>query len=297
MSYLKDYINFLSSFSDIKKPLKVVVDCSNGVSSLVLKELKIKNLNIFLINDNIDGDFPAHGPDPTKDGAEFDVVKTLKKESADLGVIIDGDGDRAVFVDKNGELLNPNITSWALHSLTEGPYVTDVIVFESLRLLSYPMIKEVFPSKVGTRFIKENMEERSANIGSEISGHYYFRVNINNEWIFIDSAILALIKMANIISGNSNVIEKFNNLPKLYSKQFKVNKINNKNFIFDQIININKDETSEKHHIDGTTLIFNDTFLNIRESNTEPLIKVTLVSKNLKKFDQLKEEMQKIIKV
>lgn len=296
MSYLTDYIKFLSSFSEIKRSLKVVVDCSNGVASLVLKELKIKNLDIILINDDIDGNFPAHGPDPTRDGVELDIAKALKDKGADLGVIIDADGDRAVFMDKNGNLLNPSVTSWCLHSLSEGPYVSDVIVFESLKLLDYPKIKEVFPSKVGTRFIKESMKERDAVIGSEISGHYYFKVNINDKWIFIDSAILTLIKMANMISKDDGIIERQNYLPKLHYKQFKINKRENSDPIFNEIINIKKDEMIEKHQIDGTTLVFSDTFLNIRESNTEPLVKITLVSKDPQNFDKLKVEIQKISK-
>src|SRR3989338_9454836 len=128
MDYIKSYIDFLIQFIKVKRPVKVVFDCSNGVTGIILKELfrksKIKNqkskIDAVFINDKVDGNFPAHGPNPLVKGAtkqlEREVRKprrwvgapTAKRVGADLGVIFDGDGDRGVFFDNKGRWIDPN---------------------------------------------------------------------------------------------------------------------------------------------------------------------------------------------
>ena len=102
--YLNLYTSFLKKFLRPAKPLKIVFDCSNGTTGLILKNLfKLLNFKTFkLINSIPDGNFPGHGPNPWAKGAMEQLKKEVEQQKAALGVIFDADGDRVFFIDNLG---------------------------------------------------------------------------------------------------------------------------------------------------------------------------------------------------
>src|SRR3989338_1844269 len=112
MNYINLYADFLFCHLKPKKQLTIVFDSSNGPSSLILKNIFLKDnqqsslIRPHFINDKPDGNFPGHGPNPSHEGALDQLCRAVRKYKADLGVIFDGDADRVLFVNDQGAPLS-----------------------------------------------------------------------------------------------------------------------------------------------------------------------------------------------
>ena len=277
MDYVRTYAEFLKKFLKPKRKLKVVFDCSNGVTSLVIKRLKNSaagKLEVILINEKIDGNFPAHGPNPLISGATKQLEKEVKKQKADLGVIFDGDGDRAFFIDDRGRFLDGDSATYFLaRELKPKRLVVD--------LNAGSLIKKGFGgsrgvrvviSRIGTYFMKKTMRDHRASFAAERSGHFYFKEFFNS-----DSGIFAAIKMINAVSKmkTGEFSRRLDSLPKYYRAELAL-PIKNKNTpsILKKLEKSYRNSATNVSRLDGLTLEFNWGWLNIRPSNTEPLLRV-----------------------
>ena len=233
MDYQKQYVDFFKKFVKIKKPLKVVFDCSNGTTGIILKELFRKRqatsdkrqVNYVLLNAKPDGNFPAHGPNPLVKGAMRQVGRevreprrwvgapTAKRVGADLGIIFDGDGDRVFFIDNKGRWIDPNESAYVLTRMFKPPYVVGIVSSWRLKKLKVENRKrQVFISQVGHYFFKKLMREKKATLGLEHSGHYYFK-----DFFYCDSGIFAAIQVINFVSAlKMPFSEWLDTLPKYY---------------------------------------------------------------------------------
>src|SRR3989344_1572230 len=126
--YVGLYAKFLKENLRPKRNLKVIFDCSNGVTSLILKKIfPTTKIDAIFINNKVDGNFPAHGPNPLVKGATRQLEKAVKKQKADLGVIFDADGDRVFFTDNLGRWIDPNESAYILTKLFLQPYVVGAV--------------------------------------------------------------------------------------------------------------------------------------------------------------------------
>lgn len=310
--YQKEYANFLRGFfsfdsaalhSGNKKLLKVVFDCSNGSVETVLKYLNTKTLKAILINQNIDGEFPAHGPDPLKPGAMNELKKAVLKNKADLGVIFDADGDRAFFMDDCGRVVNSDqIARLLIWNLDLEKIVSDVraswLVKKPTRFDGAPARRATYDlrlttSKTGHYFIKKIMREKNIPFGYENSGHYYFDFPNFGRGVVYDSGILAAIKVINAVSKLPYKLSDFVDLLPVYFRSGEINiRIMNQELgIMDKKIekieNHFKTQDSKfkifnSSHVDGLSMEFNDWWFNIRLSNTEPVARVNIEAVNKK---------------
>lgn len=273
MSYLKTYSNFLKKHLKITRPLKIVCDASNGVAGMVLKEVfgNYPKVKMILINGKPDGRFPAHGPNPLAEGALEDCAKRVKKEKADFGAVFDADGDRVFFIDEKGRPIPSFLASALLFQNSSPPHVADEPVYQALKMLKIIPLKKLFPSRIGTFFIKAEMSRVKAGAAGEYSGHFYFK-----EFFGSDSGVMALIKVMNFLSKEnqslSDYLRQFSNFSIL---------MENKPFTGDfEELKKNLEKKFSKKALrvekrDGLTFVFRDSFLNVRPSNTEPLIRLT----------------------
>lgn len=278
-NYINLYSKFLASFFSIRQPVKVIFDCSNGSTSLIIKRLKDKNLKLSIINGKIDGDFKAHGPDPTRVGATTQIRQAVLREKADLGIIFDADGDRVIFIDEKGRAVDPIFIFYFLARRFKPPYLIDVSLGKEVIKWLNPKLKTV-ESRTGHFFIKEMMREKKIEFAAEHSGHYYFK-----DFFFADSGILASILVINEISNlksTQNSLSKWiNTLPKIHrfkERRIKLTK-NNQNILTKLEKNFGK-RRLKISKIDGLSATGPDFWLNLRMSQTEPVLRLNLAAKN-----------------
>lgn len=270
-NYAEKYAAFLKGHLDLKRPVKVIADSSNGSTGIVLKELmNVPNLTLKVINDTPDGDFPAHGPNPLEHGATAELSKMVVAEKADFGVAFDADGDRAFIIDNDGKLLAGFQTSLLLFKNNKPPYVSDELVYQSLKHLNLYSDDELKPSRVGSRFLKDAMKEFKASAGGEFSSHYYF-----DKFFGLDSGIFTMVEIANVVSAMEGTLSSFlATIPphELVNENIKVEGKDVKE-ILNKIEASYKDKASIGHR-DGITIDLGQTWISIRSSNTEPILRL-----------------------
>lgn len=272
MNYKDTYIEFLKKWLRVEKPLTVVFDASNGPAGMIIKDLfDGTNINAIVINDEIDPDFKAHGPNPLLDGASDQCKKTILENNADLGVMFDADADRAFFLDDKGEMIPACFVVGLLHREFKPPYILDELVYQSVRLLGLIGEEELVPSRIGAYFIKETLREKAADFGAEYSGHYYFKDFFN-----ADSGIFASIVFLNSFAKMDKKLSEWREGFGEHTVTTKEIKIEGKdmNVVYSDVEKLlcNKAKTVDKR--DGLTFIFDTFWVNVRSSNTEPILRI-----------------------
>ena len=306
MNYIAIYSDFLKQFLNPQKSLRVVFDCSNGTTGAVLKKLlKTKNLKLktILINDQPSGRFPAHGPDPTAEGAMRDLQNAVKRRKADLGVIFDADGDRVFFVDNRSRPVNADAAAILIGSHFNGSTglttSRPVVLTELSGYLAREIIgakKKIFYSRVGHYFIKKLMRRRDADFGAEASGHYYFAFDeksLGNSKqgsgkIYFDSGIVAALRMINAVSAMDGGLAKWiDGLPKYFrSREINFSTAENIAGLLKRVEKIYQKSAAKMSRLDGLKMEFNPSskdaawWFNLRPSGTEQLVRLNLEAKD-----------------
>ena len=270
------YLRHVLRFARSGRPLKVAVDTSNGSAGLYIldlfRELPYEVVPLYL---EPDGRFPHHDPNPMKDENIGSLVDRVRDTAADVGVALDGDGDRMVVVTENGKRVpNDIITAlMAREVLQEEPGAA--IVYD---LRSSWVVKEEIESaggkpieeRVGHAFIKATMREHNAPFGGELSGHFYFRDNF-----FADSGLIAMVKALNVLSQAD---EPCSELIKPLMRYHTTGEINFRATDQDDKLAFLQRHFPEGEisHLDGITVRYPDWWFNVRKSNTEPLLRLTM---------------------
>jgi phosphomannomutase len=217
----EEYINKITDpkthFSEISYiNFKIVWDVSNGIASNVLKKI-IKKLpgQHIIINDEVDGNFPSHPPDPTKEENLLQIKSIINKEACDFGIALDGDADRLVLIDKScrvfyGDELLAFFTNDLLKRHPKANVISDIKVSRSV--LNQINILGATPIiwKTGHSHIKSKMLAEDIMLGGEVSGHLYFKEN----YYGYDDALFAACKLIFLLDRNNR--EYLSNLPKTF---------------------------------------------------------------------------------
>ncbi|MEK9150932.1 MAG: hypothetical protein AAB411_02505 [Patescibacteria group bacterium] len=296
MNYLTVYADFLKKLIDPRRKIKAVFDCSNGAAGLIVKKLKNKNLKLEIINEKPDGRFPAHGPNPMKKTALRDLRFAVRRRKADLGVIFDADGDRAIFIDNLGRVIDSDAIGYLLIRRLQ-PKKTIIDPRAGWLLKKTPDKTTMIKSRVGHYFIKKLMRETETELAIEKSGHYYFRVFGG----YFDSGILATIQTINAVSRLPYSLADFVDLLPQYRRSGEINfKTKNAREVLKMIEKKYMKSADKISKIDGLTMEFNppagEWWLNLRQSNTEPLIRLNIETTSKKSLDQKIKELRKLIK-
>lgn len=253
----------------------------------------LKKLGADLINEQPDGNFPAHGPDPMKPKADRDLAEAVIKKKADLGVLFDADGDRVFFVDDLGRRVDSDIVAALISENFKGSIILDVRSGYLAREFLEKAGKKIIDSRVGHSFIKKMISKEKSSFAAETSGHYYFPLG---NGAYFDSGILAAIYFINSLPPKLS--QFIDNLPR-YFKSGELNfKIKNKIEVIKKLEKQFKKETARIYKIDGLKMEFNspDWWFSVRPSNTEDLLRLNLEAKNKKVFEERLEEIKKFLK-
>ncbi len=294
MDYFQIYGDFLKQSFKLKKPMKIVADSSNGPAGQVIKKLQgaVPDLELISINDNLDGDFSAHGPNPLNAGATDDLVKAVLENKADFGVVFDADADRAFFVDNKGDVLPSFMTSLLLFKNNQPPYVADELVYKALQHVKGIDIHLILRSPVGSRFVKELLKENDAGAGGEFSGHFYFK-----DFFGVDSGIFAMIEVANSLSTIEHPLSDFlESLPphKMVNEEMK---LGDKKWedIKPKILEFAQSKGGQIETYEGITLDMGTYWINMRTSNTEPIVRFIGGGTSSEEILSVIEEIKKLV--
>ena len=278
----------------INKKFKVVVDGINSSGGVIVPELlKQLGCSVIEINCEPDGNF-AHNPEPL-DKNLSQLKNTVKEEKGDLGIALDPDVDRLVFVCENGLLFGEENTIVACSdyvlSKTKGSTVSNMSSSMSLELISKKHGCDYHSSKVGEINVVEKMKEVNAIIGGEGNGGVIYPESHYGR----DALVGIVIFLSHLSELNIKTSELLDIYPKFYMIKDKINL--NENFDFDQL-KIRMKEFYKEQDIDlrdGVKIKFDESWLHIRKSNTEPIIRIYTEAKSQLKCNEIIEDFKNLI--
>lgn len=292
---LNDYVNYVETYAKRIGGLKVVFDCANGMAGKtiipLLNKFNIKSIGMYC---ELDGSFPNHEANPFKSDNTKLLQKRVIEEKADLGVAFDGDADRILLIDEKGNRVSGDILialvakdilcgrkEKIMYDLRSSKAVAELIKEEG----GIPLI-----SRVGHSFIKAKMRKEDVFFAGELSGHYYFRDNY-----YTDSAAIALMFVLSLLTHEKKPLsELISDMQKYYHSGEISRNVKDKK----EVIRILRDIYSKGKisNIDGLTVEFDKWWFNLRESNTEPLIRLNLEADNEELMNEKVEELLTFIK-
>jgi len=271
---------------------KVCIDYSNGCGSVVFSDVISGKINAIEINKEIDGNFPSHPPEPNEENLK-ELIKLVKECECIFGVAFDGDADRIVFVDENGKIVRGDKILYLLSKFLKAKKVVHEVSFPPLFKTKIREIgAEAIETKVGRVYIINEMRKNNADVGGEISSHFYFK-EIN----FMEDALYTFLLVVKILKREKNgLVELLKDYPEFPHRTIKVNVVDERKY---QIVENIRKELEGKLSVtslDGVKVVFNekDWFL-IRASNTEPVIRVYIEGENQEKAKELERFVMSII--
>ncbi len=285
------YIQFLKSYLVDFSNLKLSIDCSNGMASLFVQ--KLFGDRVHYLNDTIDGNFPAHEPNPLLPENQEQIKKSVLKHHCDIGLIFDGDADRVMFIDEKGQFVSPDLIIAVLgHYFFEerketGKVVQDIRTSKAVADYLRQFDTEVVTWKVGRAFGATKLKQVDGIFGGELAGHYYFK-----DFYYSDSGILAAILVLRVFLkfkktgvSFSEVIERISSYANTGEVNFKIEK---KKEAMDSVKSyfMENEPPIKFLDVDGYRLDFDDWWFNIRPSNTEPYLRFLAEAKSKDLLDQ-----------
>ena len=293
----QDYVDYcLSLFSDKDiKPFKVVIDAGNGMAATIMPLLQGKlPLNIAPINFNIDGNFPAHPSNPLEEGAARQASEAIKKEGADFGFIFDGDADRIFLLDETGNFVAADATILLLakYVLEKNPgagIVYNTICSKSVPEIIQKLGGKAIKSQVGFVNVREAAIKNNGLMGGELSGHFCFKENF-----FGDSGLIAFLILNKVISSSSKKVSELVKDYLLYEKSAEINfQVKDKDLVLNKIKE--KYSDAKQEFLDGITIDYGSWWFNIRPSNTEQLLRLTIEAPDKNTLEAKKKEITELI--
>lgn len=198
------YVERIVGDVQTERMLKVVVDAGNGIAGpLGLEVLKGVGCDVMPLHCEVDGSFPNHHPDPSDPRNLSDLILTVKRMGADLGIAFDGDGDRLGVVTRTGDIIYPDrlLMLFAIDVLTRNPGATIIYDVKCTGHLQNVILRHggsPLMWKTGHSLIKAKMREENAELAGEMSGHFFFR----ERWFGFDDGIYAAARLVEILAAS-----------------------------------------------------------------------------------------------
>lgn len=277
LDVLEDYMQRIISDIKLQRPLKVVVDCGNGIAGptvpRVIEQLGCEVIPLYC---EVDGRFPNHHPDPTVEENLADLKKAVAEHQADLGLAFDGDADRLGVITNQGELIWPDrlMMLYARDLLKHNPGATIVYDVKCSNHLAKVIeaaggIAKMCPT--GHSIVKGVMKQEQAALAGEMSGHLFFK----ERWYGFDDALYSACRLLEIVSQSTKTIsEQFALIPNsVNTPEIKIPIRDEEKFIFMQRFSEQaKFPGAQSSTIDGLRVEYSYGWGLVRASNTTPCL-------------------------
>lgn len=296
----EEYIEFLKKYQYDISNLKIAMDCSNGMASILVKSL-FGNQPTY-IYDELDGTFPHHEANPLEAENVVDLQKLVLKEKADIGVIFDGDADRVMFVDEKGTFIPPDLMIAVLghyfikEKNVQGKVIQDIRTSKSVTEYIQKLGREVYIWRVGRAYAALKLREIDGAFGGEFAGHYYFR-----DFFYSDSAMVASQVILHVVSEMKkkgiSVSQLISEIA-IYANSGEINfKVEKKKEAMEAMKEhfMQKEKATDFMDFDGYRIEFKDWWFNVRPSNTEPYLRLLMEAKNKEMLEEKLAEAKKIL--
>jgi len=288
--------NSLKIMGDLKlNSYKVVADAANAMGALYIEHL-YKHIpgELVKLYFELDGNFPNHAADPLDPKNNEDVQKKVVEESADLGLALDGDGDRIFFIDEKGSVVPPSMITAIVARELLREHKGEKILFD-IRYIMTPtkVIEEeggrVEVTKVGHAFITESMNKSGGIFAGESSAHYFFKATGNAE-----GPLLVLLHVLNAMTKTGKKLSELASEIRRSRESGEINfRVKNAKEIIAKLKELHAD--GEIIEIDGVSVQYPDWRFNLRMSNTEPILRLN-VEETLEGYQGRHEKLVEIIK-
>ncbi|MDR3503290.1 MAG: phosphomannomutase/phosphoglucomutase [Legionella sp.] len=297
---LPQYMQRVQSDIQMKRPIKVVVDCGNGVSGPVVpKVLSGLGCEVIPLHCEVDGNFPSHHPDPSIAENLNDLKTAIALHQADLGLAFDGDADRLGLVTNTGEIIWPDRLMIFYARALLASHAGATIVFDvkcsghlAAEIKAAGGVAKMCPT--GHSIVKQVMREEQAILAGEMSGHLFFK----DRWYGFDDALYSACRLLEIISASELTVgEQFALIPNsVNTPELKIHIAEEEKFLFMQRF-VEQAEFAEAKiiAIDGLRVEFPIGWGLLRASNTSPCLSARFEAIDLASLEQIKQLFKKEI--
>ncbi|RJG05123.1 phosphomannomutase/phosphoglucomutase [Noviherbaspirillum cavernae] len=298
---IKDaYLQRIVSDVKLRRPLKIAVDCGNGVAGAFAGDLyRALGCEVTELFCEVDGTFPNHHPDPAHPENLQDLIACLKSTDAELGLAFDGDGDRLGVVTKDGSIIYPDrqLMLFAQDVLTRHPGREILYDVKCTRHIA-PWVKQhggkPLMWKTGHSLVKAKMRETGAPLGGEMSGHIFFK----DRWYGFDDGLYAGARLLELLSQCDDPSAVLNALPQSVSTpELQLQLAEGENFtLIDTLQREARFPAAEEIvTIDGVRVEYADGFGLARSSNTTPVVVMRFEGESEQVLDRIRQEFKTAI--
>ena len=292
-----DYVEAALNTTKLDRPLKVAVDCGNGVAGeLGPKLISALGCEVIPLFCEIDGNFPNHHPDPAEPENLQDLIAAVQQQSADVGLAFDGDGDRLGVVTPKGEIIWPDkmmmlFAQDIIARNPQTPVIFDVKCSTHLERVITEAGGNPIMWKTGHSHIKAKIKQTQAALAGEFSGHICF----GERWYGFDDALYTAARLLELLSQTElDVDAVFAQYPTTYSTpEIKIHTTETRKFeVMDELASSGDFADGRMTTIDGIRVDFDDRWGLIRPSNTSPVLSLRFEADSAAALERVQDEFQ-----
>ncbi|MCS0630570.1 phosphomannomutase/phosphoglucomutase [Telluria mixta] len=294
------YVERIVGDVKIARPIKIAVDCGNGVAGMVAGDLfRAMGCDVIELFCDVDGHFPNHHPDPAHPENLQDLIECLKTTDAEIGLAFDGDGDRLGVVTKDGQIIFPDrqMMLFSQDVLSRNPGAEILYDVKCTRHLG-PWIEQhggrPLMWKTGHSLVKAKLKETGAPLGGEMSGHIFWK----DRWYGFDDGLYTGARLLEILTRETDPSALLNGLPIASSTpELHLHLQEGENFaLIDKLRAEAQFPGSDRIvDIDGLRVEYPDGFGLARGSNTTPVVVLRFEGENPQALDRIQKEFARVI--
>ncbi len=301
ITIVNDYIQQVVSDISLAKPMKIVIDCGNGVGGVTAPTLfKKLGCEVIELYSEVDGNFPNHHPDPANLANLQDLIQAVQEHEAELGLAFDGDADRLGVVTPKGEVIWPDrqMILFARDIIERNPNAEIIFDVKCSRTLPAEINKaggKATMWRTGHSFIKAKLKETGAELAGEMSGHIFFK----ERWYGFDDGVYAGARLLELLSKKQETPQAiFDSLPNTVNTpelHIKLDNFGEHYDLMEKIIS-NANFPGEKvSTFDGLRVDFDNGFGLIRPSNTTPVLVMRFEGDSVQDLKTIQNQFRELI--